>query len=238
MVRDQRSPGTGPGTGADPGSGTGAAMLIGTARRIVVVGSVNIDLMLRCPQLPAAGETVLGKDFLQAPGGKGANQAVAAARLGAEVAFIGCIGDDPFGDQATAALCAALPGHVAMRHVAAPTEVLRQAAGHAAASRLAGAGHVIVTCGGNGAILAGKDGLLNSPAFPGHGAGHHRRTRLLRRRLGRSAGRRPSLAAGHRAGTTCGRLQRRAPRRTGSHAASRRPARLELTALTCIPKSR
>jgi len=141
-------------------------LLIGNARRIVVVGSVNIDLMLRCPQLPGAGETVLGEDLLQAPGGKGANQAVAAARLGAEVAFIGCIGDDPFGDQATAALCAALPGHVAMRHDAAPTEVLRQAAGHAAASRLAGAGHVIVTCCGNGAILAGKDGLLNSPAFP------------------------------------------------------------------------
>ena len=79
-------------------------MLSGSARRIVVVGSVNIDLMLRCPHLPAAGETVLGENLLQAPGGKGANQAVAAARLGAEVAFIGCIGDDAFGEQAAAAL--------------------------------------------------------------------------------------------------------------------------------------
>ena len=71
---------------------------------IVVVGSVNMDLMLRCPTLPRPGETVLGHAFRTEPGGKGANQAVAAARLGARVAFVGCIGDDDFGARAIAGL--------------------------------------------------------------------------------------------------------------------------------------
>jgi ribokinase len=67
------------------------------SKSVVVIGSVNMDLMLRCPHLPAAGETILGRDFVQAPGGKGANQAIAAARLGATVGFVGCIGDDGYG---------------------------------------------------------------------------------------------------------------------------------------------
>lgn len=71
---------------------------------IVVVGSVNMDMMLRCPHLPRAGETVLGSNFTTAPGGKGANQAIAASRLGAKVAFIGCVGDDAFGQAAFDAL--------------------------------------------------------------------------------------------------------------------------------------
>jgi ribokinase len=66
------------------------------AKRIVVIGSVNMDLMLRCPHLPEPGETVLGREFTQAPGGKGANQAIAAARLGAKVSFIGCVGSDSY----------------------------------------------------------------------------------------------------------------------------------------------
>ena len=67
---------------------------------IVVLGSVNVDLVLRCPALPLPGQTVHGQDFQTLPGGKGANQAVAAARLGAKVAFIGCVGDDDFGREA------------------------------------------------------------------------------------------------------------------------------------------
>jgi ribokinase len=67
------------------------------ANSIVLIGSVNMDLMLRCPHLPTPGETVLGSEFSQAPGGKGANQAIAAARLGAKVSFIGCVGDDAYG---------------------------------------------------------------------------------------------------------------------------------------------
>jgi ribokinase len=66
--------------------------------KIVVVGSANTDLIVKVPALPAPGETVLGGDLARAPGGKGANQAVAAARLGAEVAFVGCLGTDDLGD--------------------------------------------------------------------------------------------------------------------------------------------
>jgi len=73
---------------------------------VVVLGSVNADLMLRCPQLPVPGETVHGRDFHTVPGGKGANQAVAAARLGASVGFIGCVGDDEFGRSARRLLAA------------------------------------------------------------------------------------------------------------------------------------
>jgi ribokinase len=61
---------------------------------IVVVGSCNVDFIVPVAGLPAPGETVLGRDHLRAPGGKGANQAVAAARLGSPVTFVGCVGDD------------------------------------------------------------------------------------------------------------------------------------------------
>lgn len=66
---------------------------------IVVAGSLNMDLVGRVPRLPGWGETVLGDDLARHAGGKGGNQAVAAARLGARVAFAGAVGDDPFGDE-------------------------------------------------------------------------------------------------------------------------------------------
>jgi ribokinase len=66
---------------------------------IVVVGSINMDMVIQVDRLPVAGETVSGDKIKYIPGGKGANQAVAAARLGARVAFIGRIGTDHFGDQ-------------------------------------------------------------------------------------------------------------------------------------------
>ncbi len=80
---------------------------------IVVIGSINMDLVLRVPRMPAAGETLIGSAFQTIPGGKGANQAVACARLGSEksgagsapkVALIGCLGDDGFGQILRAAL--------------------------------------------------------------------------------------------------------------------------------------
>jgi len=66
---------------------------------IVVVGSSNMDLVVKSPLIPAKGETILGGDFIMTPGGKGANQAVAAAKLGAEVFFVAKLGDDIFGRQ-------------------------------------------------------------------------------------------------------------------------------------------
>jgi ribokinase len=68
-----------------------------TTPRITVVGSANIDLTFRAARLPRPGETVFGTGFYQGFGGKGANQAVAAARLGARVAFVGRVGADDFG---------------------------------------------------------------------------------------------------------------------------------------------
>ncbi len=66
---------------------------------IVVVGSLNIDLVAHCVRIPVPGETILGKDFATHPGGKGGNQAVAVARLGYPVSMIGRVGDDDFGAQ-------------------------------------------------------------------------------------------------------------------------------------------
>lgn len=67
--------------------------------RIVVVGSINMDLVTQAPRFVGPGETILGERFLTIPGGKGANQAVAATRLGAKVALVGALGVDAFGRQ-------------------------------------------------------------------------------------------------------------------------------------------
>src|SRR5690349_5169918 len=75
-------------------------------RRIVVVGSINMDLVTQAPRFPQPGETLLGEGFVTVPGGKGANQAVAAGRLGADVALVGALGRDAFGDQLHAGLLA------------------------------------------------------------------------------------------------------------------------------------
>jgi ribokinase len=72
--------------------------------RITVVGSINLDLVARCERLPRPGETVSGATFARYPGGKGANQAVACALLGAEVTMIGAVGPDAHADEALAGL--------------------------------------------------------------------------------------------------------------------------------------
>jgi ribokinase len=74
------------------------------SRKVVVVGSSNTDLIVQVPRIPRPGETVTGGNFAMAAGGKGANQAVAAARAGGEVAFIGRIGEDMFGRGALESL--------------------------------------------------------------------------------------------------------------------------------------
>jgi len=72
-----------------------------TKPHVVVVGSLNMDLVVRVAHMPAAGETILGSSFQNIPGGKGANQAVGAARLGARVTMIGRVGNDEFGKALT-----------------------------------------------------------------------------------------------------------------------------------------
>ena len=74
---------------------------------LTVVGSINLDLVARVETLPRAGETVVGGSFARYPGGKGANQAVAAARLGALVRMVGAVGEDPLAGEALAGLIAA-----------------------------------------------------------------------------------------------------------------------------------
>ena len=69
-------------------------------QRILVIGSSNTDMVIKADKLPAPGETVIGGTFMMNPGGKGANQAVAAARLGAVVTFVTKVGNDVFGKQA------------------------------------------------------------------------------------------------------------------------------------------
>jgi ribokinase len=84
------------------------------APRIVIVGSANMDLVGLAPRLPRPGETILGDDFVMTPGGKGANQAIAAARAGGDVTFLGAIGSDAFGVTINARLTAS---GVDTRHV-------------------------------------------------------------------------------------------------------------------------
>ena len=75
--------------------------------RLVVIGSANMDLVVRAERIPLPGETVVGGVFVTIPGGKGANQAVAAARLGAEVRFVGRVGADAFGEALRAGMAQA-----------------------------------------------------------------------------------------------------------------------------------
>lgn len=71
---------------------------------ITVIGSLNMDLVVRADRIPAAGETLAGSDFHLFPGGKGANQAVAASRAGATTCMIGCVGNDAFGPMVLTSL--------------------------------------------------------------------------------------------------------------------------------------
>lgn len=93
------------------------------ARKITVIGSINMDLVCRGPRLPAPGETVLADTFDVLPGGKGANQALAAARLGGHVSMIGCVGRDDYGRRAKANLRQHRVGVAGVRGVARHTGV-------------------------------------------------------------------------------------------------------------------
>lgn len=73
-------------------------------KKVIVYGSLNMDLSIESDHMPQLGETIMGRCFITNPGGKGANQAVAAAKLGADVVMLGAVGLDPFGDQMIATL--------------------------------------------------------------------------------------------------------------------------------------
>ena len=92
--------------------------------RVVVVGSSNTDMVVKTPHIPAPGETVLGGDFVMVAGGKGANQAVAAARLGAQTTFVARLGRDVFGDRAITNIgTAGVDTHYIVRDDTAPSGV-------------------------------------------------------------------------------------------------------------------
>ena len=140
--------------------------------RIVVVGSINMDLVARVRRLPEPGQTVHGESFAQIPGGKGANQAVAAARLGAECAMVGRVGDD----QLAAPLRDQLAGcGVSVERVAATADT---SSGVALISvEQGGENAIVIVAGANGRLtpadiaaaegaIEGADGLLVQMEIP------------------------------------------------------------------------
>ncbi|MBC7304772.1 MAG: ribokinase [Nocardia sp.] len=114
---------------------------------VVVLGSVNMDLVTTTARRPAPGETVLGSGFATVPGGKGANQAIAAARSGARVRFLGAIGDDAFGAQLMATLSGA----------GVEVTLLRKVDGASGIASIVidsvGENSIIVVAGANGRVL-------------------------------------------------------------------------------------
>ncbi|MDH6282749.1 ribokinase [Prescottella agglutinans] len=90
---------------------------------VAVVGSINMDLVASTPRLPAPGETILGTSFGTTPGGKGANQAIAAAKAGADVVFVGAVGDDTFALDLREALVDAEVDAESLREVSGPSGI-------------------------------------------------------------------------------------------------------------------
>lgn len=112
--------------------------------RVVIAGSINMDLVAISARFPAPGETLMGESFARYPGGKGANQAIAAARLGAETLMIGAVGQDPFGREMLEVLAAA------GADVSRVKEVAGVSTGVALITVAGGENTIIVTAGANG----------------------------------------------------------------------------------------
>jgi len=128
--RPQAEPLEARGLRGDGEAGCGQVVLVahraggGAVARVCVIGSSNLDFTVSVPRLPSVGETVSGGTLVTSPGGKGANQAVAARRLGADVAFVTLLGADPMGDRLALALAeAGLPPEPIARTTDAPTGV-------------------------------------------------------------------------------------------------------------------
>ncbi|MFI6431988.1 ribokinase [Rhodococcus oryzae] len=129
-----------------------------SAPRITVLGSINMDLVTTAPRLPAPGETVLGHGFSTGPGGKGSNQAIAAARAGAEVRFLGVVGDDAFAPELRAALVGA----------GVDTSLLREAEGPSGVAVISvddsGENSIVVVSGANATLREPTDAELGAIA--------------------------------------------------------------------------
>ena len=129
--------------------------------RVVVVGSLNVDLTVYCPRLPRPGETIAGTGTTLGPGGKGSNQAVAASRSGAGVVLVGAVGDDANGAMLRDA--AARAG-IDVTHVRI---VSGQATGMAIITVDDSAENCIVTTAGANGLVSADDVLRAAPAFDG-----------------------------------------------------------------------
>jgi ribokinase len=124
--------------------------------RVVVLGSANMDLVAIAPTLPRPGETVLGTEFLMVPGGKGANQAIAASRAGGSCAFLGAIGSDSFGVTLKARIAASGVDIAQVRVVYGASGVAVVMVGDA------GQSSIVVTPGANAAFTALTDAELST----------------------------------------------------------------------------
>lgn len=145
-------------------------MTDGQAPVIAVLGSINMDLVTTTERRPQPGETVLGSGFAMVPGGKGANQAIAAGRAGGRVEFIGVVGDDVFADELRAVLRASGVGTARLRTVDGPSGIA------AIVVDASGENSIIVVGGANAAmidlsdedreVIAGADILLCQLEIP------------------------------------------------------------------------
>jgi ribokinase len=115
---------------------------------VLVFGSINMDLVVRTPRLPRPGETLTGQDFFTAPGGKGANQAVASARLGPPTSIVGRVGEDVFGEALRASLSDSGVSAAAVAACAGPSGVAVIAVDDAAENT------IVVVPGANGLVGA------------------------------------------------------------------------------------
>lgn len=159
--------------------------------RLAVVGSVNLDLVARVERLPRPGETVTGATFSRVPGGKGANQALAAARLGAEVAMIGCVGSDWFADEALAGLREAGVDLSRVRRSAGATGVALIAVDASGENEIVVAPGANLDLGPGDVVLPDADGVLCQQEIP---------TAVVERAAGLAPGRFYLNAAPARAG--------------------------------------
>ena len=116
--------------------------------KVIVFGSMNMDLSIDAPRIPSAGETLAGSGFITAAGGKGANQAVAAAHLGADVRMLAAVGPDAFGDELTRGLAEAGVDTSGVRRLTDATT------GVAVILRTAGENRIVLHVGANHALTA------------------------------------------------------------------------------------